>query len=99
MDEAIVMPFRKVYCGSARPMMPASAIRQTSLKGTFSGLVKSDIIQKMAAARIILDPNSASGDTVSAFAISLQNTMFSPNIVYAAAHARCPVSLEFMRQR
>ena len=80
-------------------MMPARAIRHTSLKGTFSGLVKSDNSQKMAAARIILVPKRASGDTVSAFAISLQNTMFNPNIPYAAAHARCPVSLEFMRQR
>ena len=81
MVEAIVIPFRKVYCGSTSPTMPASAISPTSFAGTFSSFIKSDITQKAAAATNILMPNRASGDTVTAFAISLQNTMFSPKIV------------------
>ena len=40
--------------------------------------------------------NSTYGDTVWEFAISLQNTRLRPNIVYAAAMERCPLSLSFV---
>lgn len=43
-----------------------------------------------------LSVNSTTGDITALLAMSLQKTIFRPNIVYAAAIARCPESLSFI---
>ena len=88
----IVMAIRKVSWGISRPTTEAAAIFQISPFATLSTGRKKEISQNNAEAPIALIVNSTMGETASALAISLQNTMLRPNIVYVAAIARCPAS-------
>ena len=80
-EVVIVMPLRKVYCGVTRPIIAAAAVRARSFPLIFSFGRNSDRAQNRAAAQTILIPNKASGEITEAFAMSLQNTMLSPNMI------------------
>lgn len=81
MELAIVIPFKKVYCGITRPIIAAIAISPRSFLHTFSLGQNMDTSQNTQAAHIILIPKRASGVMTEAFDMSLQKTMLSPNIV------------------
>ena len=77
----MVMAIRKVSWGINRPTTDAAAILNISAGATLSLGRKKDIIQNRADAPMALKVNSTMGETASALAISLQKTMFRPNMV------------------
>ena len=78
---AIVMALRKVSWGTNRPTNEAAAIFGKSPLPTISLGVNMERSQNRADAPSALSVNRTIGETAAELAISLQNTMFSPNIV------------------
>ena len=92
MDVAMVMPTRNVVCVRKRPRKDASAIFPRSPFANFSFGRNSDRSQNMAVAPIARSVKRTKGFTASELAMSLHNTTFRPNMVYAAPMDRCPLS-------
>ncbi len=93
MDVVIVVATRKEYCGRKRPSTEARAVISMSFGAIFSFGRKSESSQKSADAPMALMEKSTDGEMLCEFAMSLQNIMLNPNIVYATATARWPKSL------
>ena len=81
MEVLMVMALRNVSWGTKSPTNEASAIRPMSPRATGSLGRNSDMSQKSTDAPTALMVNSSIGGTAPALAISLQNTIFNPNIV------------------